>query len=123
MKKTAAKYHGNSRGLAGADKNNWGLLGSQLIYITPVLSISRSQLNYCFVWGLYLPHPSIVNLTRSPFFCKLFRRTLFNSFTLLKNVMHCHKAFQHVEKLFIQRFLFIHPRFVFIVQGSLLVIQ
>ena len=33
------------------------------------------------------------------------------------------KAFRHVENLFIQRFLFIHPRFVFIVQGSLLVVQ
>ena len=30
------------------------------------------------------------------------------------------KAFQHEEKLFIQRFLFIHLRFLFIVQGSLL---
>ena len=27
------------------------------------------------------------------------------------------KAFRHVEIFFIQRFLFIHPRFVFIVQG------
>ena len=28
----------------------------------------------------------------------------------------CYKAFRHVENLFIQGFLFIHPRFVFIVQ-------
>jgi len=34
-----------------------------------------------------------------------------------------YKAFRHVENLFIQRFLFFHPRFVFIVQGSLLVVQ
>ena len=27
-----------------------------------------------------------------------------------------YKAFRHVENVFIQRFLFIHPRFVFIVQ-------
>ena len=33
------------------------------------------------------------------------------------------KAFRHVQNLFIQRLLFIHPRFVFIVQGSLLVVQ
>ena len=33
------------------------------------------------------------------------------------------KAFRCTENLFIQRFLFIHPRFVFIVQGSLLVVQ
>ena len=34
-----------------------------------------------------------------------------------------YKAFRHVENLFIQRFLFIHPRFVYIAQGSLLVVQ
>ena len=34
-----------------------------------------------------------------------------------------YKAFLHVEIVFIQRFLFIHARFVFIVQGSLLVVQ
>ena len=34
-----------------------------------------------------------------------------------------YKALRYVEYLFIQRFLFIHPRFVFIVQGSLLVEQ
>ena len=34
-----------------------------------------------------------------------------------------YKALRHLENLFIQRFLFIHPRFVFIVQGSLLVVQ
>ena len=33
------------------------------------------------------------------------------------------KALRHVENLFIQRFLFIYPRFLFIVQGSLLVVQ
>ena len=33
------------------------------------------------------------------------------------------KALRHVENLFIQRFLFIHPRVVFIVQGSLFVVQ
>ena len=37
--------------------------------------------------------------------------------------MHGNKAFRHVENLFIQRFLFFHPGFVFIVQGSLLVVQ
>ena len=35
----------------------------------------------------------------------------------------CNKAFRHVENSFIQRFLIIHPRFVFIVQGSLFVVQ
>ena len=38
-------------------------------------------------------------------------------------VHYFNKAVQHVEHLFIQRFLFIHPMFVFIVQGSLLVVQ
>ena len=33
-------------------------------------------------------------------------------------VTHNNKSFRHVENVFIQRFLFIHPRFVFIVQGS-----
>ena len=33
------------------------------------------------------------------------------------------KAFRLVENLFIQGFLFIHPRGVLIVQGSLLVVQ
>ena len=37
--------------------------------------------------------------------------------------MQINKAFRHVQNLFIQRFLFIHPSFVFIVQGSLLVVQ
>ena len=34
-----------------------------------------------------------------------------------------YKAFRHVENLLVRRFLFIHPRFVFIVQGSLLVVH
>ena len=44
---------------------------------------------------------------------------------LLQSCAHklCYKALQHVENLFIQRFLFIHPRFAFIVQGLLMIVQ
>ena len=34
-----------------------------------------------------------------------------------------YENFRHVENLFIQRFLFIHPRFVFIVQARRLIVQ
>ena len=41
-------------------------------------------------------------------------RCKFEHFSNASNT--CNKAFGHVEKLFIQRYLFIHPRFVSIVQ-------
>ena len=47
---------------------------------------------------------------------------IYSAILTLINYVH-NKALRHVENLFIQRFLFIHPRFVFIVQGSLLVVQ
>ena len=36
---------------------------------------------------------------------------------------YIYKALRRVENLFIQCVLFIHPRFVFIIQGLLLVVQ
>ena len=52
---------------------------------------------------------------------------IYTAFIFKITVMHdsyfAYKAFRHVENLFIQRFLFVHPMFVFIVQGSLLILQ